>query len=80
MFSIPVKNPRPHHTTTAVDGDVNTQCLVHPHNVTKPKVQRNEWSYNGRQRGVGQAHDQNKKMVGELEMNEMGHKTNWFNK
>ena len=41
---------------------------MHPHNVTKPKVQRNKRSYDGRQCGVGQAHHQNKEMVCELEI------------
>ena len=47
LSSVPVKNPGPHHAAAAVDRDVNTQCLVHPHYVTKPKVQRNERSDEG---------------------------------
>ena len=32
----------PHHSTTAIYWDVYTYRLIHPHNVTKAKVQRHK--------------------------------------
>ena len=66
-FSLPVKDSWPHHSATGVHGHENVECLMHPHDVTKPKVHGHKWCNNRREGRVRQAHHQNEQMVGKLE-------------
>ena len=49
----------PHHSTTAIYRGVCAYRLIHPHNVTKAKVQRHKRSDDGCKRRVRQTHNQN---------------------
>ena len=62
----PVKNSRPHHAATGVHWDIYAECLVHPYNVSKAKVQSYERSDDGSQGRVRQPHDQNEQVIGKL--------------
>lgn len=74
-LSLPVKDSRPHHSSTGIHGHVNVQCLMHPHDVTKPKVHGHKWCNNRREGRVRQAHHQNEQMVGKLEKRRQQFKT-----
>ena len=65
-YVLPVKRYGPHHSITAVYWDVYTYRLIHPHNVTKAKVQRHKRSDDGCKRRVRQTHNQNEQVIGEL--------------
>lgn len=63
---LPVEHNWPHASATAVDWDVNTQYLMHPRDITKPKVNGNERSDERSEDWVRDAQDQNEQMVGVL--------------